>query len=91
MDALEGHAVRSEIVSGGIDAAVRRALTLAQEAARDDGTAMTVGWWLWGGATQFMILPEDHELAACFAFTPIMRVLPDGMFVPLLRQSADLV
>ena len=83
MDTLEGHAVRSEVVRGGLDAAVRQALVLARDAARDEGTAMMVGWWHEEGATQFMILPEDHELTERFAFTPIMRVLPDGVFALL--------
>lgn len=73
-----------------IDAVVRDVLDLARSTASDEDMPVVVGWWVDGARSAFMVVPEGHDIAGDFRFTPVILALPDGEFVPLMRDRAGL-
>jgi hypothetical protein len=73
-----------------IDAVVRDVLALARSTASDEEVAVVVGWWVDDHRMSFMLVPEGHDLAGDFRFTPFILALPDGEFVPLIRDRTAL-
>lgn len=73
-----------------IDAVVRDVLDLARSTASDEDMPVVVGWWVDGSRSAFMLVPEGHDIAGDFRFTPFILALPDGEFVPLMRDRTGL-
>jgi hypothetical protein len=73
-----------------LDTMVRDVLDLARNTASDEDAPVVVGWWLDGARSAFMVVPEGHEVVDDFRFTPFLLALPDGEFVSLLKDRAEL-